>query len=175
MAKSMEALGAVVAGACQEQVPGTCLYPDNAVGALLVFNDDTRRQFNVCKACADYLFATGEWYRTGEEPPEDESDSEGFRRYIWEIKQKTTHPEQLEVALRYQAKTWVLRVPLSAGIDTSDYWVVDVNLGSLGWVKVAFPKDDKTTPAIVKVRPVTTSEEQRATGGALLATTERLT
>jgi putative GTP pyrophosphokinase len=63
--------GEIVTMECLLRTPNVCLYPEGA-GPVLLYKDDKRRLWNVCKACAEHAFLVGEWNRTGETPSGNE-------------------------------------------------------------------------------------------------------
>lgn len=173
MQREMEALGAVVAGPCQLKIEGVCKYK-NEVGAVLVFNDESGRQWDVCKNCSDYMFAKGEWYKKGEKPPKSDTPTSKLNLYISEIKSAKDDDEIIKIGNKYADQRWILSVPISVGMYTEPFFVVEVSVGALGWVSIAFQSEEESTPAVVKVRPVFNKEELNKSEGAILFVEEKI-
>jgi len=172
MPRRVVPLGAVVASECQERIAGVCLYPVG-VGALHVYQDPTGAQTAVCKGCADYLIASGQWVVIGEQETPAESTTR-FRQFLWEMKHAGFPVEKVAVGAKYQDERWIVRVPLSAGDYLAYHWVTEVQFGQFGWVRVAFSDHDDETPAVVEVRPIASLDEYRITNEAWLITTRRI-
>lgn len=173
MAKQMIPLGAVVIGACDLRIEGICEYPSGNAGAVFVFNDNSGKQWNVCKKCSDYQYGLGEWRRDLQSGSKAEKSSSELKAFITEFNAAKTNDKNL-VLLRYHDTIWTISVPISAGIYEKGFWVTDINIGGIGWVKIAFQDGDEATPALVKVQPVCDMKEYFDKNQALLVVKERI-
>ena len=166
MSTVMEPAGAVQHAHCRKKLPDVCLNPREP-GPVLIFFDRDGAQHNVCRACADALYASREWIRPGEEEHVAPEVSE-FSQFLRKMQTAPDPEARLKIAREYRGRTWRIRYPIVAGEYRKGWWIADIQFSSLGSFRIAVPEGQDRAPAVIKVRPVRDSEEYDKTQGAVL-------